>query len=74
MKKLDLIRDHCLVGRAVVDVEVIDTGIDAELTLRGLARGVNCRPRLSDLILCSNANQPGTVKRGGMLDRPIGRT
>ena len=45
-KKLDLVRDHCLVGRPVVDVEMIDTWIDAELTFRGLARGLNCRPRL----------------------------
>jgi hypothetical protein len=34
MKKLDLIRDHCLVGRSIVDVEMIDTRIDAELTFK----------------------------------------
>ena len=39
VKKLDLIRDHCLVGRPVVDVEMADAWIDAELTFRGLARG-----------------------------------
>jgi len=33
MKKLDLVRDHCLVGRSIVDVERIDIWIDAELTL-----------------------------------------
>jgi len=42
VKKLDLIRDHGLVGRPVVDVEMIDTWIDAEFTFRGLARGLNC--------------------------------
>jgi hypothetical protein len=34
MKKLDLIRDHCLVGRSIVDVEIIDTGIDPQLTFK----------------------------------------
>ena len=34
MKKLDLIRDHCLVGRSIVDVEMIDTWIDAQLTFK----------------------------------------
>jgi len=33
MKKLDLICDHCLMGRSIVDVEMIDAWIDAELTL-----------------------------------------
>ena len=74
MKKLDLIRDHCLVGRPVVDVEMIDTWIDAEFTFRGLARGLNCWPRLGNLIVRSDANQPGTVQRGGMLDWTIWRT
>ena len=74
MEKLDLIRDHCLVGRPVVDVEMIDTRIDAEFTFRRLARGFNCRPRLGNLIVRSDANQPGTVQRGGMLDRTVWRT
>ena len=47
MEKFDLIRDHCLVGRPVVDVEMADAWIDAELTFRGLARGLNCRPGLA---------------------------
>jgi hypothetical protein len=34
MEKFDLIRDHCLVGRPVVDVEMADAWIDAELTFR----------------------------------------
>jgi hypothetical protein len=34
MKKLDLIRDHCLVGRSIVDVEMIGTRIDAELNFK----------------------------------------
>ena len=55
-KKLDLIRDHCLVGWPVVDVEVIDTWIDAEFTFRRLARGFNCRTRLGDPIVRSDAN------------------
>jgi hypothetical protein len=74
VKKLDLVRDHCLVGRSVVDVEMIDTWIDAELTFGGLARGLNCRPRLGNLIVRSDTNQPGTVKRGSMSDRTIWRT
>jgi hypothetical protein len=69
MKKLDLVSDHCLVGRPVADVEVIDAWIDADLTFRCSARCVNCRLRLGDLIIRGDANQPGTVKRGGMLDR-----
>jgi hypothetical protein len=74
VKKLDLVRDHCLVGRSIVDVEMIDAWIDAKLTFRGLARGLNCRPRLGNLIVRSDTNQPGTVKRGGMSDRTIWRT
>jgi hypothetical protein len=74
VKKLDLIRDHCLVGRPVVDVEMIDTWIDAEFTFRGLARSLNCRSRLGNLILRSDTNQPGTMKRDGMPDRTVGRT
>ena len=74
MEKLDLIRDHCLVGRPVVDVEMIDARIDAEFTFRRLARGLNCWPRLGNLIVRSDANQPGTVQRGGMLDRTVWRT
>ena len=74
MKKFDLIRDHRLVGRPVVDVEMIDTWIDAELTFRGLARRLNCRPRLGNLIVRGDKNQPGAVKRGGMSDRTIWRT
>jgi hypothetical protein len=46
MEKFDLIRNHCLVGRPVVDVEMADAWIDAELAFRGSARGLNCRPRL----------------------------
>jgi hypothetical protein len=42
MEKFDLIRDHCLVGRPVVDVEMADAWIDAELTFRGLG----ARPQL----------------------------
>jgi hypothetical protein len=74
VKKFDLVRDHCLVGRSIVDVEMIDAWIDAELTFRRLARGLNCRPRLGNLIVRSDTNQPGTVKRGGMSDRTIWRT
>ena len=63
MKKLDLIGDHGLMGRPIVDVEMIDTRIDAKLAFRGLARGLDCRRRLGHLIVRSDANQPGTVKR-----------
>ncbi len=72
-KKLDFIRDHGLVGRPVVDVEMIDTRVDAELTFRGLARGVYCRARFGNLVVRSHADQPRTVKRGGVPDRIVGR-
>jgi hypothetical protein len=39
VKKLDLIGDHRFMGRPVVDVEMIDTWIDAELPLSMLASG-----------------------------------
>jgi hypothetical protein len=61
-------------GRPVVNIEVIDTWIDAQLTFRGHARGLNCRPRLGNLIVGSDANQPRAVKRSGMSNRTIGRT
>jgi hypothetical protein len=34
MQKLDLICDHCLVGPSIVDVDMIDTWIEAELTFK----------------------------------------
>jgi hypothetical protein len=74
VKKLDLVGDYCLVRWPVIDVEMIDTWIDAELTFRGSARCLYCRPRLGNLIVRGDANQPGAVKRGGMLDGPIWRT
>ena len=68
MKKLDFVGDHGLVGRPVIDVEVIDTWIDAEFTFRGAARCLDCRARLGNLIVRADANQPWAVKRGGILN------
>lgn len=74
MKKFDLVSDYRLMGRPVVDVEVIDTRIDTDLTFRCSARRLNCGLRLGDLIIRGDANQPRAVKRGGMLYRAKWRT
>src|SRR5262249_17499725 len=50
MKKLDLVGDHRLMGRPVVDVEMIDTWVNADLTFRSSARCLNGRRRLGNLI------------------------
>ena len=71
LKKFDLVSDHRLVRRPIVNIEMIDARINAELTFRGPARRLDCRPRLGNLIVCGDANQPGAMKRGAVLDRPI---
>ena len=58
VKKFDLIGDHSLMGRPVIDVEMIDPWIDAKLTFRGLTCGFDGRPRLGHLIIRGDANQP----------------
>ena len=74
MKKLDLVGDHGLVRWSVIDVEMIDAWIDAELTFRGSSRCLDCGARLGNLIVRGDTNEPGTVKGGGMLDWTIGRS
>jgi hypothetical protein len=49
-KKLDFVCDHGLMGWSVVDVEMIDTWIDAEFTFWSPSCCVNCWPRLGNLI------------------------
>src|SRR3954468_20263575 len=71
-KKIDFVGNHSLMRWPVVDVEMIDTWIDTEFAFRRPACCVDGRPRLGNLIVRTNTNQPGTVKRGGMLNRPIG--
>ena len=46
LEEARLIGHRALEPFAYVDVEMADAWIDAELTFRGLARGLNCRPRL----------------------------
>src|ERR671934_2370236 len=74
VKKLDFVGNHRFVRGPVVNIEVIDTRIDADLALRGSLRCLNRRSRLRNLIVRSDANQPGPVKRSCMLDRGIWRT
>src|SRR5215212_4447075 len=72
-KKIDFVGNHSLMRWPVIDVEMIDTWIDTQFTFRRPARCVDGRPRLGNLVVCTNTNQPGAVKRGGMLNRPIWR-
>jgi hypothetical protein len=44
-KELQLVRDHGLVCRPVIDVEVVDARVHAQLTVRGLPGGADGRPR-----------------------------
>lgn len=63
-EKFDLVGDYRLVGWAVIDVEMIDTRIDAKLAFWCAARGINGRPRFGNLIVAGDANKPGTVNGG----------
>ena len=65
-KEGELVGDDRLVLRAVVDVEVIDAGIGAQLAERGPPRRRDRRSRLGDPVGLADADQPGAVQVGGV--------
>jgi hypothetical protein len=71
LEELKLVGDDRLVLRAVVDVEVVDARVDAQLTLRGAPWRIDRRPGLGDLIASGDADQPGAVQRGGVANRTV---
>src|SRR6188474_308287 len=71
-KEVDLVGDQRLVLRAVVDVEVIDTRVGAQLALRRPPCGGDRGVGPGDAVGLANANQPGAVELGRVPDRPVG--
>ncbi len=70
-KKGELVREDGLVPRPVVDIEMIDSPIGAELTEWGPTRGCDRGPRRGDPVGLANANEPRAMQLGGMTGRPI---
>lgn len=69
MEELELIGDELLVHRAIVDVEVIDAGVGAQLAFgRSPGRG-DSGTRPGNAVGLADADQPGAMKLGGMANR-----
>lgn len=67
-----LVSHELLVGRTVVDVEVIDAGVGVQLAQWGAAGCGDRRPRLGDLIALAYTDKPGTMQFSGMTRRAKG--
>src|SRR4051812_21961463 len=61
-EELDLVRHDRLVRRAVVDVEVVDAGIGAQLSEWGTAGGGDRRAGLGDAVGLADADQPWAMQ------------
>jgi hypothetical protein len=72
VKESELVGDDCLVLWAVVDVEVVDARVVAQLAVRGALRGVDRWLGFGHLVISADADQPGAVQRGGVADRADG--
>ena len=73
-KKGDLISHHSLVLRAIVDVEVINVGVGAQLSKPGAARGGDCRTRWGHSVGLPDADKPWALQSGGVPARTKGAT
>ena len=73
-KKGDLISHHRLVLWAIVDVEVINVRVDAQLPKPGAARGGDCRSRFGYSIGLADADKPWALQFGGLPARSKGAT
>ena len=74
VQKAELVGDDGFVFDAVVDVEVVNSRIDAQFAMRGAAGSLDGPTGLGDLIVGGDADQPGAVQGGRMCDRAVGRT
>ena len=72
-QELDLVGDDRLVLGAVVDVEVVDAGVGAQLAQRRAPGGGDRRARLGDPVGLADADQPGAVQRRGVAGGRKGR-
>ena len=68
----ELVGDDGLVRRPVVDVEVVDAGIGAQLAPWRPLRRRDRRPRPGNAVGLADADQPGAVEAGGVPGRPVG--
>jgi hypothetical protein len=64
--------DRFVLG-AVVDIEVVDSRVHAQLAVRSTPRRLDRRRGLGHLIAFGDADQPRAMQRGGVPDRAIGR-
>lgn len=71
-EEIELVGDEGLVGGAVVDVEVVDAGVGAQLPHGSAPRGGDRGARPSDAVGLADANEPGTVEAGGVAGGPVG--
>ena len=69
----ELVGDDGLVLGAVVDVEVVDAGVGAQLAERRAARRLDRRARPRDLVGLADADKPRAVQRRGVARRVVGR-
>ena len=70
-EECELIGHHGFVLRAVVDVEVIDARIGAQLTVRRAPSGFDGGGRLGHLVRLTYTHQPGAVKGRRVTDRTV---
>jgi hypothetical protein len=72
-KECEFVRYDCLMWRPVVDIEMVDVGIYAELAFRGSPRCVDRETRRGDLVIPRDAHQPWAVKIVCMMGHVIRR-
>ena len=68
----DLVGNHRFELGPVVDVEMVDTGVGAQLSERGTPRRRDRRTGLGDPVGLADAEQPGAVEIGGVAGGVVG--
>ena len=71
-EEVDLVGHDSFVLSAIVDVEVIDAGMDPQLTARSLIRGLDGGAGPGDLVGLGDADEPRAMQRFGVAGRTVG--